>query len=93
MQRPEVIYKGFALVPVITSDDGMYATLLTIREPDGTQRATDVLGEFPCPLEARRFALQYGMAEIDHRKVPEPEWTRTEWQRRRQTTSAAAHAV
>ena len=93
MQRPEVIYKGFALVPVITSDDGMYAAMLTIREPDGVQRATGVLGEFPCPLEARRFALQYGMAEIGHRKVPEPEWTQSQWHSRRPPAPDIAHTA
>ena len=92
MQRLEVIYKGYALMPVTTPDDGMYAVMLIIREPGGVQRATGMLGEFPCPQEAGRFAFQYGMAEIDQRTVPEPEWTQSEWHNRRLVAALAKAA-
>ncbi|SAL85718.1 hypothetical protein AWB68_07779 [Caballeronia choica] len=74
MPHTGVTYKGFVLLPVVAPDDQMYAAMLVIRAPDGVQRSTGVLGDFPCPLEARRFALSYGMAEIDHRTIPLPEW-------------------
>jgi hypothetical protein len=70
----ELTYKGFTLIPVIAQDDNMFAAMLIIGAPDGVRRATGVLGDFPCPLEAQRFALSYGMAEIDHRTSPQPEW-------------------
>src|SRR5690348_9185248 len=83
MQRPEVRYRGHVLTPVIELDDGMYAATLIMRYADGVQRTTGVLGEFPCPVEALRFALQYGMAEIDQRQLPAPEWTEQQWHERR----------
>jgi hypothetical protein len=83
MQCPEVVYKGFALTPVVAPDDGMYTAMLIVREPAGNQRATGMLGEFPCPQEARRFAFLYGMAEIDHQKTPEPDWTEKEGHNRK----------
>ncbi|MDR5781160.1 hypothetical protein QCE63_17195 [Caballeronia sp. LZ065] len=89
MHSPEVIYKGFALTPVVAPDDGMYTAMLIVREPAGTQRATGMLGEFPSPQEARRFAFLYGMAEIDHRKAPEPDWTEKEWHSRKHPRSAS----
>ncbi|SAL07087.1 hypothetical protein AWB81_07898 [Caballeronia arationis] len=70
----ELTYKGYALIPVIAQDDNMFAAMLIIGAPDGVRRATGVLGDFPCPLEAQRFALSYGMAEIDRRTSPQPEW-------------------
>lgn len=48
--------------------------MLIVRETDGVELATGVLGHFACALEARRFAVAYGMAQIDHRHTPEPEW-------------------
>jgi hypothetical protein len=74
MPLTEITYKGFALTPVVARDEQMYAAMLIIRAPDGIQRTTGVLGDFPCPLEAQRFALVHGMAEIDHRTTPAPEW-------------------
>jgi hypothetical protein len=74
MENFEVAYKTFVLTPLAAYDDGMYAAMLIVRKPDGTQRATDVLGRFPCAIEARRFAIAHGMAQIDARKLPEPEW-------------------
>ncbi|KDR37766.1 hypothetical protein BG61_07790 [Caballeronia glathei] len=74
MPDSEVTYKEFTVRPLAAYDDGMYASMLILRKPDGTQRATGVLGRFPCALEARRFAIGYDMAEIDHRRLPEPHW-------------------
>jgi hypothetical protein len=74
MLHTGVNYKGFILLPVIAPDGQMYAAMLVVRAMDGVQRATGLLGDFPCPLEARRFALSYGMAEIDNRTIPPPEW-------------------
>jgi len=78
MQDAEITYKQFTLRPLAAFDEGMYASMLILRKPDGTQRATDVLGRFACPIEARRYAIAYGMAEIDHRRLPDPEWPKRE---------------
>lgn len=79
MQWPEMRYKELVLVPDLAEDDGMYAVKLIIRTPDGIHHTTGILGDFPCPIEALRFAFQYGMAQIDHRPLPAPEWTAQEW--------------
>ncbi len=76
MQNAEILYKSYVLIPMAAYDEGLYASMLIVKKPDGVQRATGVLGLFPCPVDARRFALSYGMAEIDQRRLPEPEWTR-----------------
>jgi hypothetical protein len=78
MQNAEVLYKSFVLIPMAAYDEGLYASMLIVKKPDGVQRATGVLGLFPCPVDARRFALSYGMAEIDERRLPEPEWIKPE---------------
>ena len=90
MQHTGVTYKGFVLLPVIAPDEEMYAAMLVIRAPDGVQRATGILGDFPCPLEAQRFALSYGMAEIDHRTIPPPEWVPQRGRRVKFDMAAAA---
>jgi len=82
MEWPEMRYKELVLVPALAEDDGMYAVKLVIRSPDGIQHTTGVLGDFPCPIEALRFAFQYGMARIDHCPLPSPEWTVQEWHNR-----------
>ena len=74
MSDPEIIYHGQALIPLAAFDDGLYAAMLVVRGADGVQRASGVLGHFPCKAQACRFAIQYGMAEIDKRPLPEPEW-------------------
>lgn len=68
MQYAEIAYKNVVLIPLAAYDDGLYAAMLIVREGDGLQRATGVLGHFPCPVDARKFALAYGMAEIDERQ-------------------------
>jgi hypothetical protein len=57
-----------------TIEDGLYAAMLVVRGVDEVQRASGVLGHFPCKAQACRFAVQYGMAEIDKRPLPEPDW-------------------
>ena len=68
MQYAEIAYENVVLIPLAAYDDGLYAAMLIVREVDGLQRATGVLGHFPCPVDARKFALAYGMAEIDERQ-------------------------
>ncbi|EKS71789.1 MULTISPECIES: hypothetical protein [Caballeronia] len=79
MQWPEMRYKGCVLAPGLAEDDGMYSLELAILSPDGQRQTTGVLGDFPCPIEALRFAFQYGMAQIDHEPLPAPGWTVEEW--------------
>ncbi|SAL66208.1 hypothetical protein AWB67_03649 [Caballeronia terrestris] len=66
----EVGYKGFSLTPLTVEEDGSYTAMLIVCDPDGVQRASGALGNFPSALEAMRFALRYGMAEIDGCRVP-----------------------
>jgi hypothetical protein len=54
--------------------------MLILRNNDGIQTASGVLGSFACALDARRFALKHGMDEIDQGTLPKPES-----QRRRQS--------
>jgi hypothetical protein len=75
MQDAEVAYKNVVLIPLAAYDDGLYAAMLIIREFDGLQSATGVLGHFPNPVDARKFALAYGTAAIDEGQLPEPAWT------------------
>jgi hypothetical protein len=75
MPEPDVTYKGFILIPHAVPDAGMYAAALTVLEPDGEKRDTELPGRFPCELAARSFAISFGMAEIDKRGCPDPEWT------------------
>jgi hypothetical protein len=58
----------------------MYVAMLILRNGDGIQTASGVLGSFACALDARRFALKHGMDEIDQGAVP-----KTESQPRRQS--------
>ncbi|SAL60986.1 hypothetical protein [Caballeronia telluris] len=67
MRDTEVAYKNVVLIPLAAYDEGLYAAMLIVREVNGLQRASGVLGHFSGPLEARQFALTYGMAEIDDR--------------------------
>ncbi len=69
----EVLYKGSILIPLAAFDDGLYASMLIVGKSDGVQRASGVLGHFTNSDAARKFAVEYGMAEIDHRCLPYPE--------------------
>jgi hypothetical protein len=73
MENGEVVYKNFVLRPLAAYDDGMYVAMLILRNGDGIQTATGVLGSFACALDARRFALKHGMDEIDQGTVPKAE--------------------
>ena len=73
MKEAEVTYKNVVLIPLAAYDDGLYAAMLIVGELSGVQRASGVLGHFPCPVAARKYALAYGMAEIDERVPAEPE--------------------
>ncbi len=74
MGNLEIVYHGQALIPLAVFDEGLYAATLVVRGLDGVQRSSGVLGHFPCEAAACRFAIEYGMAEIDKRPVPKPEW-------------------
>ncbi|MFL9932471.1 hypothetical protein P0D88_25295 [Paraburkholderia sp. RL18-103-BIB-C] len=76
MEIAEVAYMGLVLTPLAAYDEGMYAAMLIVRKPDGTERATEVLGRFPCAAEARRVAIAFGVSQIDARRLPGSEWRR-----------------
>jgi hypothetical protein len=65
MFKSELTYKGTVLIPLAAFDDGSYAAMLIVESPDETQRASGVLGNFPTADEACRYAVEYGMAEVD----------------------------
>lgn len=49
----------------IAYDQGKYAAMLIIEDEDGLQRATGVLGLFDDVNTAYRYALEYGIGEVD----------------------------
>ena len=65
MSRVEVAYKGFVLIPLAAFDEGSYAAMVITKTPDQSQRASGVLGSFADADAACRFAVEYGMAQID----------------------------
>ncbi|WP_175946340.1 hypothetical protein [Caballeronia sp. BCC1704] len=70
----EVLYKGCTLSPIAIDDGDFYSAMVVIGMPSGDRRASGTLGQFPCALSARQFALAYGMADVDHREPPIPDW-------------------
>ncbi|GGD82893.1 hypothetical protein [Caballeronia grimmiae] len=70
----EVLYKGCTLSPLAVEDGPFYTAMLIMRTADGEMRASGALGQFACALSARRYALAYGMADVDHREPPLPDW-------------------
>lgn len=67
----EMTYKGFGIQPLAAYDEGRYAAMVIVRSPDGYQRASDVLGSFADPTEAKQHALRQGMSEVDRRTAHE----------------------
>jgi len=67
----EMTYKGFGIQPLAAYDEGRYAAMVIVRSPDGYQRASDVLGSFADPMEAKQHALRQGMSEVDRRTAHE----------------------
>ena len=65
MVKAQLTYKGTVLIPLAAFDEGSYAAMLIVETPDESQRASGVLGNFPTADEACRYAVEYGMAEID----------------------------
>jgi hypothetical protein len=68
MFNEAVIYKGFALIPLAAYDEGSYAAMLIFEKADHSQTASGVLGTFSTAEEACRYAVEYGMAEIERFK-------------------------
>jgi len=80
MRDGEIAYKNVVLIPLAAYDDGTYAAMLIVRELDGLQRASGILGHFACALDARKFALAYGMTEIDAQRDAQPDLAKVhEW--------------
>jgi len=77
-EASEVTYKGHVLIALAIPERGMYASMLITVESDGVRRASGTLGMFPGAFQAQDFALQHGMAEIDRRPLPVPDWTPVE---------------
>ncbi|SAK86771.1 hypothetical protein AWB78_04469 [Caballeronia calidae] len=69
----DVTYKGYRLTAMAIVDGEMYSAMLIVCDPSGTRRASGTLGKFASAIGAERYALAYGMAEIDHRSAPLPD--------------------
>jgi hypothetical protein len=54
-------------MPLIVFERGAYVAMVVVREPDGVERASGALGRFSFRSGAYKFAIDYGMAEIDKR--------------------------
>ncbi|SAK51971.1 hypothetical protein AWB76_01633 [Caballeronia temeraria] len=75
-QPDDVIYKGHVLSAIAISERDGYAAMLVVRDPCGTRRSSGMLGEFTSASGAVRYAVAYGMAEIDHRQSAQhPRWS------------------
>jgi hypothetical protein len=72
MSKGRIVYRGFVLTPLAAFDEGSYAALLIVEKPDESERASGVLGHFADAEEARRFAVEYGVAAIDCGQLPQP---------------------
>ncbi|WP_250535741.1 hypothetical protein [Caballeronia sp. AZ10_KS36] len=71
---PQVLYKGFALTPVVVHEaGGLFTAMVIVRDPTGAVRASGEIGQFASVLEARSYAVQYGMADVDDRQPPMPD--------------------
>ena len=70
----EILYKGCTLSPIAIDDGEFYTAMVVVNTADGEMRASGSLGQFPCALSARQFAIAHGMAEVDHRAPPVPDW-------------------
>lgn len=68
-----VIYKGHVLSAIAVTDREVYLATLVVRDPSGVEHRSGALGTFASPIGALRYAFAYGMAEIDHWKVPPSE--------------------
>jgi hypothetical protein len=72
-QTRDVTYKGYRLTAMAVVEEDLFAAMLIVRDPSGTKRASGMLGKFASAIGAERYALAYGMAEIDHGPAPSPE--------------------
>jgi hypothetical protein len=71
MSNVTITYKGVVLVPLAALEAGQYAAMVIIRKPDNSERASGVLGHFASANAACQFAIEYGMAQVDQRELPQ----------------------
>ncbi|ALP66042.1 hypothetical protein AN416_30835 (plasmid) [Paraburkholderia caribensis] len=65
MHSTRIKYRGYRLQPLAAYESGEYVAMFIVQSPDGRERASSVLGSFGNADEARQFALERGMAEVD----------------------------
>ncbi len=70
----EVQYKGCTLSPSAVDDGESYTAMAVVTKPNGEKYASGALGQFPSALSARQFAIAHGMAVVDRREPPVPDW-------------------
>jgi hypothetical protein len=64
MNTPQVRFQGSSVSSHTVLAAGTYFVTLIIRAPDGLRRTSQLMGNFPCQADARKFAIEYGMAPI-----------------------------
>ncbi|SAL82916.1 hypothetical protein AWB67_06261 [Caballeronia terrestris] len=74
MDSPQVRFQGFSLPSHTSFAAGTYSVTLFIRAPNGLQRASELISNCPCQTDARKFAIEYGMAQIAERPLPDAAW-------------------
>ena len=65
MHDTGIQYKGYGLQPLAAYESGEYVAMFIVRSPDGSERASSVLGSFGNRDDAKRYALERGIAEVD----------------------------
>ncbi len=67
--QSRIHYRGFTITPLAAYDSGLYAAMVILSDPSGTQRASGVLGTFASAEEACTYAMAFGKEEVDRRIV------------------------
>jgi hypothetical protein len=66
MEHPiEATFKGYLLTGLAVPDGSKFASMLILRMPNGDQLATGALQRFESASEAKQFAVEYGITQIE----------------------------
>jgi hypothetical protein len=63
-------YNLHVLLPLAAGEHGSFASMVIVTEPNGARWASGVLGHFSEANDACKFAIEYGKAEVDGRRLP-----------------------
>ena len=66
MEHPiEATFKGYLLTGLAVPDGSMFSSMLILRLPNGDQIASGTLQRFESASEAKQFAVEYGIRQIE----------------------------